>query len=112
MARKFVILKTTFPATHHWPGVPSELEDVQFLKHPHRHVFHVTVRFVITHLDRDIEFINKKNEINRFIQKKYYNQFLGAMSCEAIAFDILTEFDAYFVAVLEDNENGGEIYAD
>ncbi len=112
MPKRFILVKTQFPATHHWLGVPAILEDVQYLKHPHRHEFYVTIRFKVSHANRDIEFINKKNEIDRYIHEKYYNKFLGEKSCEMIAEELFTYFRAYSVAVLEDNENGGEIYED
>lgn len=109
----YIIIKTQFPAIHNWDGVTrfkEELKDVQFLIYPHRHVFYVTIRFKVTHADRQIEFINAKNRIEAYIQKYYYGKDIGSKSCEMIAGELLIEFGAYHVKVLEDNENGGEIY--
>lgn len=105
---KKIILTTSFEATHHWPECP--FEDVSFLKNEHRHIFHVIMKFNIAHNDRDIEFIRKKQEVNKFIQNNYSNRFLGTTSCEDIAETLLGKFAACYVAVLEDNENGAEIY--
>ena len=108
--KKFVVIKTDFPATHHWPDCP--IPEVNFLKHPHRHLFYVVMKFRVGHNDRDIEFINMKMDVEDFIMREYYNQFLGKKSCEDIAEELMNDFKADFVSVFEDNENGAEIYAD
>ena len=35
MIKQFIEIKTDFEAIHNWPECP--FEDVDFLKHPHRH---------------------------------------------------------------------------
>ena len=35
MSKTYIIVKTQFEAMHHWPDVPEELKEVQFLKDPH-----------------------------------------------------------------------------
>ena len=44
---------------HAYPAALTEpeLEDVKFLGHPHRHMFHFKVWIQVFHDDRDIEFI-------------------------------------------------------
>ena len=108
--RKFVVIKTDFPATHHWPECP--IPEVSFLKWPHRHLFYVVMKFRVDHNDRDIEFIQQKNKVDHFILAEFSNLFLGKMSCEDIAEELMKRFKADFVSVFEDNENGAEIYGD
>jgi len=106
--KKFVVIKTTFPATHLWPECP--IEEVDYLAYQHRHLFWVVMKFEVGHNNRDIEFIQKKCRVEEFIQREWYNNYLGWMSCEDIAEELMKEFQADFVSVFEDNENGAEIY--
>lgn len=107
--KKFIVIKTDFPAVHSWPG--CNVPGVEFLQHPHRHIFFAVIKFKVTHNDRDIEFINMKSKIDQFIANNYREKNIGAMSCESIAEAILTKFGACYVSIFEDNENGAEIYA-
>lgn len=106
--KTYIVIKTQFSATHYWPECP--LESVNYLKYPHRHVFHVTIKKQVHHDDRQIEFIDFKNRINEFIYSNWQNQFLKKMSCEMIAKKLIEVFEADFVSVFEDNENGAEVY--
>lgn len=107
--RKFVLITTSFVATHHWPE--CNITDVIYLRHIHRHRFTVKMRFPVTHNDRQIEFILKKMEVDAYL-KKYDNKYLGKMSCEDIAEELLKHFEANAVEVMEDGENGVVIYED
>lgn len=107
--KKFIVIKTDFPAQHHWPE--CDIPEVDFLRHPHRHLFYVVMKFNVTHNDRDIEFIRQKKEVEFFIESRYRDTFIGSMSCEDIAEELMKKFSADFVSVFEDNENGAEIYA-
>ncbi len=102
-----VVIRTSFIAVHCWPECP--LEEVEFLRSPHRHVFHVTVKFDVSHNDRDIEFIKAKKEIDSYLRDNYDYKDIGRMSCEDIADRIMETFNAAFVSVFEDDENGAEI---
>lgn len=105
----YIVVKTTFEATHHWPECP--IEEVAFLRHPHRHIFHTTVKWLVSHTDRDKEFIVQKRLLEDYITQAYARRFLGRKSCEDICMEILTTFpDAAFVSVHEDNENGAEVH--
>ena len=106
--KTYIIIKTQFSAIHHWPECP--LESVDFLKHPHRHIFYITVKKQVYHDDRQIEFIDFKNKINKFIYSNWEEKFLGKMSCEMIAKKLIQVFNVDFVSVFEDNENGAEVY--
>lgn len=96
----------SFSALHQWEVAPDEVE---FLRHPHRHVFHVHISWVVNHDDRDIEFITKKRIVESYVMQKFGNKDLGNMSCEMIARDLLTTFGAAKVEVSEDDENGASL---
>ena len=102
----YIVIKTQFPATHCWPDCPYP--EVSYLRNPHRHLFYVTMKWKVTHDNRDKEFIMMKNKINHFIRESWYNQFIGSTSCEMLARQLANKFDADFVSVFEDNENGAE----
>ena len=104
----YIVINTSFEAIHHWPECP--FESVAFLRQKHRHVFYVTMKWLVGHQDRDKEFIIMKQKVNLFINKNWEKQDLGRKSCEMIATDLLTQFNAQFVSVFEDNENGAEVY--
>lgn len=101
-----IIVKTHFVGIHCWPECPHE--EVKFLRSPHRHVFHVTVKAPVKHNDRHLEFFVVKNKLNEFLAK--YPEDLGSMSCEMLCQDIISKFPEFtYVCVMEDNENGAEI---
>ena len=100
-----IVIKTQFTAIHHWPAAP---DDVAYLRGPHRHLFYVTMKWGVTHEDRDMEFIQTKNNVDSFIRINWHNQYIGFKSCENLAITLANKFDADFVSVFEDNENGAE----
>ena len=105
--KKRVIITTSFPAIHYWEQCP--IESVGFLRNPHRHVFHVTVKIPVNHDDRDIEFIDFKNKLEKYIQEVFYNKNIGQTSCEMICKEIMLHFPLItYIKIMEDNENGAE----
>ena len=95
--------------THNWPDCP--FPEVDYLKVPHRHVFHVKAYKRVLHDDRDVEFIMLKHEIEKHLKDKYYDEskklcVFGAKSCEMIASELCTAFKLTRCDVSEDNENG------
>lgn len=108
--RMIVFCKTTFEGIHCWDNIPST-EKAQFLKYPHRHIFHITVGVKVNHHDRDIEIINLKHKVNEYLahifpDKEYDIPYMGRCSCEMLADQLLKEFEAEYVSVSEDGENG------
>jgi len=103
---KKVTIKTTFVALHRWESAP---DPVFYLRTPHRHVFYVTMKFDIKHNDRDIEFLQKKTEVYTWLHENWNETDLGTKSCEDMAQLLLYKFDARYVSVFEDNENGAEV---
>ena len=106
--KTLVVIKTRFDAVHNWPD--CDINGVDFLEHPHRHMFYVVMKFIVTHSNRDIEFLTKKKEVDKFIDLNYKGKYVGPRSCEDLAGELLRQFDASFVSVFEDDENGAECY--
>jgi hypothetical protein len=108
-----IIISTQAEGIHYWPE--CNIKEVEFLRYPHRHIFFITAKKEVSHLDRDIEIINLKREINAYLNNIYAEPnssvlIFGSKSCEMIALDLLKMFDLNYCSVLEDNENGAEIY--
>jgi hypothetical protein len=92
--RTEVFCTTQIEGTHNWPSCPYD--EVDYLRVPHRHVFHIKAYKPVTHSDRDVEFIMLKHQIRNYLIKKYgrasqpadggeihyYHCEFGAMSCE------------------------------
>jgi|TARA_R110001592_G_scaffold76711_1_gene231316 hypothetical protein len=102
-----IIINLQHEALHQWSN--CDLEGVEFLKFPHRHIFHICCKKEVTHDDRDIEIILLKRKINNYLKEMFPVTF-GEMSCEMIAKLILECFQLSYCKVLEDNENGAEVW--
>lgn len=100
--RKQIIVKLQFEAIHCWPT--CDIDEVSFLRYPHRHVFYITIKKTVNHNDRDIEIIMFKKEILNHLASFKGN--IDNWSCETLAEYLLNTFNACSVEVLEDNENG------
>lgn len=95
----------------------GEWDDVSFLGHPHRHMFHFKVTIGVMHNDRDIEFIQFK----RWCERLYVAApgetalELDYKSCEMMAEDladrILTQYPNRYlqIEISEDGENGATL---
>ena len=99
-----IVVKLQHEATHFWENADS-IPEVSFLKHPHRHIFHITLLKEVSHDDRDIEIIQMKRQVQEYLQKQYGRNF-GGKSCEMIARELLELYGCLSVEVLEDGENG------
>ena len=107
-----IIVKLQVEGVHCWPD--CDIEEVSFLKQPHRHIFHIACKKEVRHDDRDIEIIQFKHRIHDYLRAKYSNGNMcefGAMSCEMLARELMQFFGLCYCSVLEDNENGAEIVA-
>jgi hypothetical protein len=88
-------------------------DDVSFLSHPHRHIFHFRVWVEVFHNDRDIEFI----QLKRWCESLYQDNVLSLdhKSCEMISDDLYTAIAVRYpgrdmwIEVSEDGENGSYI---
>lgn len=112
--KKLIVVQACFEGIHSWPD--CSIPEVWFLKHPHRHIFYVKVKWEVNHNNRDKEFIVMKQRLEKFLKELTSANpetplHLGRLSCEDIADQIHDEFpDCCFVSVFEDNENGAEAH--
>ena len=95
----------------------GDWDDVSFLGHPHRHIFHFRVRIEVFHDDRDIEFIQFK----RWLERLYSADKSGGVlvldykSCEMICDELAETINKKYpnrkmeITVSEDGENGATI---
>jgi len=107
-----IVVKLQYEATHNWPGVVEAMPEkthIHFLQYPHRHLFYITMEKIVLHNDRDIEIIDFKQKVERFLKEKFDGN-CNNWSCEMLAQHLLNMFDCEFVEVLEDNENGSRVY--
>jgi len=95
---------------HRYPDAP---EGVEFLKTPHRHIFHFRVTVEVFHNDRDIEFILFKRELENLYKESTLQ--VDYKSCEMLAEDLINYISSkypmrtVFAEVSEDGENGATL---
>lgn len=93
---------------HCYPDAPA---GVEFLKHPHRHIFHFHVEVEVFHDDRDIEFILFKREL----EAQFDGGLMDHRSCEMLAVEVINYVAVAYpgrwitATVSEDGENGGTV---
>jgi hypothetical protein len=109
-----------FVGFHQWLSAPDE---VDYLRHRHRHLFKVRVEIAVEHTDRAIEFhMLKRNLLEHVLSGRKVNVFdeleLDSASCEDVALQILQAVvewhpgrPYYRVEVSEDGENGAIVEA-
>jgi len=111
--KQFIKVRTEFEGFHCYPDAGKIDPKISFLENMHRHIFKVSVKISVTHLDRELEFFLVKWNLNNFLK----NQELNTHSCESIATIILNNFllttygssRDYIVVVSEDGESDGII---
>lgn len=116
MTQTNIIINTQVEGIHNWPA--CDIKEVEFLKYPHRHIFHICAKKEVSHDDRDVEIIRLKREINDYFFNNYFSlgvdshntHSFGSKSCEMIAKELMNEFNLFYCSVLEDGENGAEIF--
>ncbi len=104
-----IVVTVQVAGVHRWKDCP--IEEVEYLRNYHRHMFHIKVWKHVDHDDRDVEIIMFKRDVKAYIRENYFDIahdacFFGDMSCEMIAKLIFHEFQCSAVEVLEDGENG------
>ena len=109
-----VIARLQVEGIHQWKDCP--LPEVEFLRYPHRHIFHINCEKEVFHDNRDVEFIMMKREILKYLNTQYQGipadkgcLKFNNMSCEMIAQELLDKFKLVSCEVFEDNENGARV---
>ena len=105
--KKYIWVTFQKEGIHKYPDAPDE---VDFLRYPHRHIFHFKVEIEVHHDDRDIEFFIFK----RWLESLYADNILQLdyKSCEMMSDDLARKIkDKYpgrrlAIDVSEDGENG------
>jgi hypothetical protein len=114
MTENFKMIWVTFQkeGIHKYPAALTDpnLEDVQFLGYPHRHMFKFKVWIEVFHDDRDLEFIQFKRWLEGLYSEGTLQ--LDYKSCEMISDDLYAQITAKYpgrhitIEVSEDGENG------
>lgn len=109
----WIYIKTDFVGLHSWKD--CNIEDVKFLKTPHRHKIYVEVHIKVETNDRELEFFTLKKNVDEIIERLYGKDKIKNLenrSMEMICIDIqqelITEYANRDIRVLcsEDNEVG------
>lgn len=99
-------------ALHYWAHAP---DSVGFLRHPHRHEFHVAVTIRVEHDDRELEFFLFRNECAALCTiPRGLDAPAVPKSCEAFAKELIAPLIKLYnrpltVVVSEDGENAATV---
>lgn len=112
--RTNIIVRLQIAAVHNWPEADT-MCSMPYLVHEHRHLFYIECEKSVEHDDRDIEIIEFKTEIMKYLEDTYLEKYpgvldLGSSSCEQLSIELLGNFHLERCSVLEDNENGSVTY--
>ena len=107
MAKQFVWIRTEKEFIHNYPTPP---EGVEFLQHPHSHIFKFKIYIEVFDNDREIEFILFKRFIDNMLMSLPTD--LENTSCESLADALNDEISLAYpnrdikISVSEDNNYG------
>lgn len=92
---------------HHWPKAPGRLD---YLRFPHRHLFHVRAETTVKHDKREVSF----EDLRDALLGAWPGRELGERSCETIARELAEALARRFgrsvaVTVSEDGESGARV---
>lgn len=105
--KRFVLTYNAIEGFHKYPNAPAFCD---YLASIHRHVFVIRCTFEVSHNEREIEINQMQLKIDEYLKSKYgYPCKFDNLSCESIAEDIMTTFNASTVSVLEDNYGGATL---
>lgn len=104
--KTYIIVRFQVEGTHYWPDAPADSAE-SYLKYPHRHVFYFEAKKLVTHSNRDIEFIRFKHLLEEHVKDMLRG--LVTLSCEQIAQNLVDIWELASCRVFEDNENGAEV---
>lgn len=112
MYHKKIFVNFQVEGIHCYPDA-KDIKGVEFLQHPHRHMFHFKVTVEVNHNERDIEFILFKRELEELYKDGLFNA--NSQSCETLATTLLEYVKKTYnnrdikVECSEDGENGAII---
>lgn len=119
---RWAVVRTRFAAVHRWPAAATNGARHNYLAHPHRHEFHVQVTVEQFHDDRDLEFLELKDVVERSLPVPipggpYPIPDISATSCETLCQRFadaveqagLADGRRVVVSVSEDGENGAVV---
>lgn len=105
--KTFIKLDFIVAGLHYWENA---VKQVEFLKYPHRHDFHIKVLYEVTDPDREKEIFIQTEIVENYLVEAYgYPCNFEGMSCEMIAREILQfgmKDGMVEVEVLEDGKGG------
>jgi len=109
--KTMIVCNLDFEGLHHWPDACAES---RYLKDMHRHLFKVCCKKEVTDDNRQIEFIDFKHKILNWMDVTFPKMFgcvnIGTDSCEMFAKRLMNIFELDYCSVLEDGENGAEVF--
>lgn len=112
---KKIFVTVQVPGLHFWPEGLKRSENHKYLFNAHRHIFHIKVTKIVFHNNRDIEYLELKDQLLSvlldewpYITNTFIHDF-GNRSCEMLAERLLYRLNANEVEVSEDGENGSII---
>lgn len=126
-----LIIKFNISGFHYWKNAPNKYF---YLRNLHRHLFHWEIVVKVTDADREIEFIDFNDKVQRLLKGEFNSLsgniivkegikdliildsealYFGSRSCEMIAQETYNlikqkynDIIIHSIAVIEDNENG------
>lgn len=108
--KKTVILDFDLVGFHFYRDAP---EEVDFLKHIHRHLFQFRMGYKVIKTDREIEIFLTEDEIKDYLNESYGSPCVfNGMSCEMIAEELLQfakDDGCIWVEVFEDSKGGARV---
>lgn len=103
---RWAIIRAQMEGIHQYPNAP---EEVAFLRHPHRHIFHVILYVEQFHDERDVEYLMARKWLDNLLHATKWDI---SSSCEHIAMVVGQTTRSVFrdrrvkIEVTEDGENG------
>ena len=110
---KWIFVTFQREGIHRWPDA-EHMPGIEFLAHPHRHMFHFRVELQVFHDDREVEFILFKRELEKQYESGTLQ--LDYKSCEMMSDELGVYIQHHYpgrfmkIEVSEDGENGAVSY--
>jgi len=108
--KTYIQFKTSVEALHRWENAKDFSKEIEYLSNLHRHIFIITCKSLVMHLDRDKEFLMESHRVKEYLTNNYWAPEYRCLnfdyrSCEMIAVELFEKFDLEECIVSEDGEN-------